>query len=72
MPGTVLDTGDINVNNHWPPTLKELTVSASLDITGTIPNTLHKLVISSSLQFKEVGVIMSPHFKGEDTDIERG
>lgn len=68
MPGTVLDAGDINVNNYWPPTLKELTVSASLDITGTIPNILHKLVISSSLQFKEVGVIMSPHFKSEETD----
>lgn len=41
--GTALGSGNIKVNNNWPPTLKELTVSASLDITGTVSNTLHKL-----------------------------
>lgn len=59
-------------NNQPPPTLKELPVSASLDITGTVPNTLHKLVISSSLQFKEVGIIMILHFKDEETEVYRG
>lgn len=57
------------MNNNRPPTLKELPVSASLDITGTVPNTLYKLVISSSLQFKEVGIIMIPHFKDEETEV---
>lgn len=57
------------MNNNRPPTLKELPVSASLDVTGTVPNTLHKPVISSSLQFKEVGIIMIPHFKDEETEV---
>lgn len=65
-------TGGIKMNNNWPPTLKDFTVAASLDITGTVPNTLHKLVISSSLQFKEVGIIMILHFKDEETEVQRG
>lgn len=44
MPGVVLAAGDRMMNNNCLPTLQNVTVAASLAITGTGPNTLHKLV----------------------------
>ena len=43
---------------NWAPTIKGLTAAASLGITGTVPNTLRKPVISSSLPIKEGGIIL--------------
>lgn len=46
VPGSMLSTGDIKMNNNWHPTLKDLTVAASLDIIGMVQYQTHYINLS--------------------------